>query len=156
MLGNILLNLKEKLISNRLITEDGHWLWTGVCNKQGYGRLSINGITFLAHRVSFEIFKEDLNYEDLVCHIRECNKKNCFNPNHLYKGNHSTNTQDSLAVGTNHESNVTHCPKGHEYTENNTRTYGNKRHCISCANERYKLVHKGQKSLQDNPNLVLL
>lgn len=34
----------------------------------------------------------------------------------------------------------THCPRGHEYTEENTYVHGNKRHCRICAANRHTQI----------------
>ena len=36
----------------------------------------------------------------------------------------------------------THCPQGHEYTEDNTYRYGNGRYCRSCSRERMRIKRR--------------
>jgi len=51
----------------------------------------------------------------------------------------SANNLDKVEHGTHHEALKTHCPAGHEYTEDNTyRAPGapNKRHCRTCMKAR--------------------
>lgn len=50
----------------------------------------------------------------------------------------SGNMLDTLIHGTNHYRNKTHCPQGHEYTEENTIYFGTKGHrrCRTCTKER--------------------
>jgi len=76
-----------------------------------------------------------------VLHKNTCNNKNCFNPKHLYLGNQSDNLQDATKLGKTgqHNRNKTHCPKGHEYTKENTYKNGNGRKCKTCVLERYHL-----------------
>ena len=38
-----------------------------------------------------------------------------------------------------HKKSITHCPKGHEYTNHNTRMYGNRRNCRECGRVASKL-----------------
>ncbi|WP_280465235.1 NUMOD4 domain-containing protein [Nocardia brasiliensis] len=69
----------------------------------------------------------------------------------------SNNNRDKLVHGTNWQANKTHCPQGHEYTEDNTRVLrtGGRR-CVRCkkddSNRRYRAgrgelfgTHKGKK-----------
>lgn len=56
-------------------------------------------------------------------------------------GTNSDNMYDKRRDGTDHELNKTHCPQGHEYTEENTRYDSGKRKCRECirirSRERY-------------------
>lgn len=52
--------------------------------------------------------------------------------NNLEYGTHAENMQDMVRHGTGASINKTHCPKGHEYTEANTRVYDGRRWCRQC------------------------
>lgn len=115
-------------------------LWAGPVNPAGYGRWG----SAMAHRRLYEILVGPIPKGLLVLH--KCDTPLCFNPEHLFLGTHQDNTNDMLQkkrgnwnMGT-HQLVKTHCPKGHEYTEKNTRFewYKGKqrRHCISCDRER--------------------
>lgn len=51
-------------------------------------------------------------------------------------GTRSDNHQDTVAHGRNFQAKKTHCPKGHAYTEANTRRYAQRRFCRACDRAR--------------------
>jgi len=73
-------------------TKEKCWNWNA-SKRAGYGAFKLNGKVVGAHRVSMEI-KDGLAAGDLVLH--KCDNKSCVNPNHLYKGDYSDNTYDSM------------------------------------------------------------
>lgn len=56
----------------------------------------------------------------------------------LYWGTRSDNMRDRLRNGNNPFANRTHCPKGHEYTPENTRLYRGSRSCKECQRARVR------------------
>lgn len=140
-----MLTLKQKLFAHRRIDSiTGCWLWTGYLNRGGYGQITHENKVQRIHRLAYEEFVGPIEY--LILHKKECPNKHCFNPEHLYDGNHSDNMQDAYATvrqGSNTaNSSKTHCPKGHEYTNENTFMKGNSRNCRKCISirgqERYQ------------------
>jgi hypothetical protein len=94
----------------------GCWLWIGFTNSKGYGHIWYGGRMRLAHRVSWEI--ERGSVQDGLCLDHLCRVRCCVNPDHL----EPVTIQENIRrgdTGINHRS-KTHCPQGHEYTENNT------------------------------------
>jgi hypothetical protein len=92
---------------------DSCWLWTGCCNKQGYGRFRFAGKTYFAHRLIYiHCFGDPGKLE--ICHASgiKC-KKNCVNPDHLREDTNSANQKDKILDGTilqgekNHKSKLT-------------------------------------------------
>ncbi len=63
----------------------------------------------------------------------KCNNSRCINLKHLYVGTQQDNMKDRKEANhyLNHK-NTTHCPKGHEYSPENTRVYKNRRFCRKC------------------------
>lgn len=59
---------------------------------------------------------------------------NSSNPHasNLAYGTPSQNGLDSVLHGTNAQSRKTHCPRGHEYTPENTLVSGGRRYCRAC------------------------
>ena len=91
-------NRKWKLVSS------GCHEWAGKPDSWGYGRITINGGTYLAHRVSYEINVGEISSGKVICH--SCDNPICVNPNHLFQGTHADNVSDRVkknrsARGTN-------------------------------------------------------
>lgn len=74
----------------------------------------------------------------MVCH--HCDVKCCVNPDHLFVGTHRDNVVDAIAKGkyAMNGPSVTHCHRGHEFTEENTYNWNGHRHCKSCWKLKYK------------------
>ncbi len=76
----------------------------------------------------------------------KCNNRICCNPAHLQA---LTQRENLLLGDTLVAANVakTHCPAGHEYTEDNTYTYRSGRQCKACRRARNR-VYKQQRRQQ--------
>lgn len=109
---------------------EGCWLWTGKCNRDGYGYIDDRG----AHRVAYELSKGPIPTGLFVCH--SCDNKRCVNPSHLWAGGAAANTQDMIAKGRGNHQRKTHCAHGHEFTPENTRLWRGARHCRACKRAR--------------------
>ena len=107
------------------------WNFTGFDLSNGYAGFSINSRTYLAHRISYSIFKEKLVQGMYIDHI--CRNKKCCNPEHLRQVTPKINaTENSFSVAVIALS-KTHCPKGHAYDEKNTLiTKLGRRKCKAC------------------------
>lgn len=94
------------------------WEWLGAKSKLGYGTISKpGGGTVGAHRWTCELFKGKIPDGYHVDHL--CRNPSCVNPQHLEP---VTPTENKLRGVSPHAKNArkTHCPKGHEYSEENT------------------------------------
>jgi hypothetical protein len=97
----------------------------------GRGRISIRGGAFTATRVAWKIAKGE-EPQGYVCH--SCDNPSCVNPSHLWIGTARDNALDRSAKRRTFNVRKTHCPKGHEYTPENTYlTSSNRRSCKECA-----------------------
>jgi hypothetical protein len=121
-----------------MINTQDCWLYAGYKNKLGYGTISTyidkkSGYQY-AHRVSYETFVAPIPDGLVIDHL--CSVRACINPEHLEPVTASVNTLRGEGVGVN--TRKTHCPKGHEYTPDNTVSYSTKwrrcRQCISIKN----------------------
>ena len=134
---------KEELIqvleSKTVKIPDSCWLWQGALDSGGYGVISFQNKNINVHRLSAYLFLGlDLDSDQWVLHKVWCLHRNCWWPDHLYVGTRTDNFTDSEIVGT-HQKSKTHCPKGHEYTEDNTYVHPNgDRRCRICRRESHK------------------
>jgi hypothetical protein len=112
-------------------------LWAGPKDRNSYGRWGSK----LAHRVVYEQLVGSIPQGMFVLH--KCDTPPCINPEHLFLGTAQDNTTDMLNKGRGnwnmgeHNLTKTHCPKGHEYTADNTyKRKDGRRDCRTCHRER--------------------
>lgn len=97
------------------------WLWRGYVNPEGYGRFQAKKYkTIQAHRIAFMETKGKIPEGTELDHL--CRVRNCVNPDHLEPVKHRENCKRGLVGETaaKRQAAKTHCPKGHEYTPENT------------------------------------
>lgn len=147
--------IAEILILNRTVIDGGCWTgpWS-TRNPKGYAQIWFPRIkrTIEAHRVSAALYHR-LDLRDpyqYACHKPIiCNNKVCWNPDHLYNGNSSTNSFDTLVLnpllGYQKQE---FCRKGHLMSGANRyrcKTSSNKKGykevCLACMRE-YKEKNK--------------
>jgi hypothetical protein len=71
------------------------WPWTGGRGGSAYGRMSLNGVYFMAHRIAFGITYGSVPDDLQVCH--RCDNPLCCNPSHLFLGTNEDNRRDMIA-----------------------------------------------------------
>lgn len=130
---------------DRLDVSGDCWLWTGPVNRGGYGYLSgqgEGGKSVLAHRLSYEVHVGPIPEGLRVLHT--CDVPRCCRPEHLWVGSDADNNRDMWLKGRGFT--ATHCPRGHEYTPENTALSPWKK-CRECARiwalERYRASRVG-------------
>ena len=116
------------------------WIWKPNGTVGGYGQFGIKGKTKLAHRVSYEHFKEPIPQGLTIDHL--CCVRNCCRPSHLEACTLAENLRRARAwddyIGpAAYNRNKTHCPNGHPYSGDNLYVGATgRRNCRACARER--------------------
>ena len=89
----------ETFITDRSQPEpnSGCWLWLRHVNQNGYGTAYFRGKSWLAHRVAYTIFCEEIPPGKVVMH--KCDTPLCVNPDHLRIGTHAENLADMFEKG---------------------------------------------------------
>jgi len=118
--------VNEKLFWSRAEWEGDCLIWKGKLYKDGYGNYSNKR----AHRLAYTLTTAEIPDGMYVLH--SCDVRACINPAHLRVGTQKENIKESVAKGRWPQSNKTHCPKGHEYNEENTAYWGKGRFCREC------------------------
>lgn len=110
----------------------------------GYGQLAIGGKHYAAHRLAYEAHRGPIPAGAYVCHT--CDNPSCVNPLHLFVGTAKDNNDDMMRKGRNRNQYklASHCKRGHEFNERNTRIYDGRRYCRLCDNRRHKSTPREQ------------
>lgn len=115
---------KQALLARRIIEPiRGCWLWAGGHQSGGYGIVVIAGEQLLVHRVAYEVFVGPIPDGYHIDH--RCKIEGCWNPDHLEAVTVRENTArtNAWAATKKRHAAITHCPRGHPYSSENTRYY---------------------------------
>lgn len=112
--------------------ETGCWPWTLSVGSHGYGN-AYDGVTVrVPHRCAWELVYGRILNGLTVDHL--CRNRRCCNPAHLRLLTNEANAKD------NGNARKTHCPRGHEYDDENTYVspVSGHRACRTCSNASNK------------------
>jgi len=117
------------------------WSWKGHVSDKGYGRFGTwnppPGVKRLryAHRFAYEDSIGPIPEGLTIDHL--CRTRDCVNPLHMEPATFVDNAMAGNCVGVLNRM-KTHCPKGHEYTPENTKRVPSNpgsRYCKACHRE---------------------
>jgi len=128
--------------------------FTGRKNSSGYGSIQVKGVVYATHRIMAVAGRKMLPDSPLqIDHL--CSNKACMNPDHLEAVTSSVNLKRAFDRGerartaaNNANLAKTHCPRGHEYSSENTymNVADRRRHCKTC--NRFRLAESRRKTKQ--------
>ena len=130
--------IKDRFWSKVYIPEDNPdacWLWKAG-NHKGYGAFKVDSKYTKAHRFSF-LQAGGVLVGERKWVLHKCNNRSCVNPNHLYAGTLSDNTQDMILAGMHNNARKTLCANGHSLSDDNlmnSQLRVGRRRCRVCVN----------------------
>lgn len=137
--------LREKLLMRlrSRSTQEGECLiWDGCRDVKGYGNMRVGIFTGKIHRVAWACLVGPPPVDRDLDH--KCRRRSCWNVEHLrpattWENVHADGSQATAAINAAKD----RCPRGHEYTPENTRWQRSKgrylgRACRACDNQRHR------------------
>ena len=110
-------SLESRLRESTEMRSDGCRIWTGACNTNGYGRISLNNQKRYVHRLSYELRVGPIPPGLVLDHL--CRNTLCVNPGHLEPCTDRVNILRGVGW-TAEQARKTRCVRGHEFTPENT------------------------------------
>jgi hypothetical protein len=118
----------QRIRKKLLVLPNGCWEWQGAKVSGDYGRYKFEGKWEVAHNVLFLVMHGAIDRSMERDHL--CKNRSCINPFHVEQVTRVINRLRSEPGQWN--AGKTHCPKGHEYDQENTRYYRGSRFCKTC------------------------
>lgn len=143
--------LWERLLESIELSDNGCWLWVRPPNTSGYGYLKVAGKNTLAHRASYETFEAPIPADLHIDHL--CRVRHCINPAHMEPVTCQVNVLRGETMAARN-SKVTHCPRGHEYTEENTGHSSQGRYCRECRRAWLREYKRQQRREAGAPEML--
>lgn len=131
IIGNDVSDITARIFKYSIpVTESGCWLWLGGCAGDGYGVVRTEGKNEYAHRVSYQIFKGEIQAGLHIDHL--CKVHCCVNPDHL----EPVTCRENLVRGEGFVGKQVRqrlCLRGHELAGANLKlTKRGERICLEC------------------------
>lgn len=108
------------------------WNWTGRKDADGYGSFFFQDRGYRAHRWIYEYSVGQIPDGLVIDHL--CRNRGCVNPAHMEPVTNAENVMRGVGIAPTLAAR-THCPRGHEYTPENTYTRPSSnghRACLTC------------------------
>jgi hypothetical protein len=128
-------SLVDRVLLRGRADESGCWIFGGAVDSGGYGMIRMGALNIRAHRVTYEAVNGPVPADLHVDHL--CRVRACCNPEHLEAIAVKANTWDRAFWASGFPK-ATHCPRGHEKTDENTyrRPDGKGTNCLACVRRR--------------------
>lgn len=144
----------DRVLARVTVHPLGCWEYTGTLNPGGYGQItpSSAGSSYLTHRIVYEDWFGKIPDGLVLDHL--CANRRCCNPAHLEPVTQTENVRRSYRDGRHSgcaRRDQTHCKHGHEFSPENTYTYGGKRKCRTChraLQQRRRMKRQQQTNLE--------
>lgn len=146
--------LPQRLWAN-IAQIDGHWMWTGTTDPNGYGFISVEGKMLRAHRVAYETFTgTEIPDGFHIDHL--CRTPGCVNPVHLEPVTPRVNILRGISFSAVNAA-KTHCKHGHEFSEENTYIApgSGQRRCRICLKEQHRRLAARRKAARRDRDATL-
>lgn len=131
-------NTVESILSKVKIDSNECWIWPLSLSHNGYGLVKFDGKMQQVHRLVYKLLVGPIP-DDLTCdHL--CRVRNCCNPAHIDIITRVENTRRGN-VGK-WRGLLTHCKRGHEYSQENTYT---DRNGYRVCNECRRISHRRRR-----------
>lgn len=86
---------RVRLAQRVVVDGNGCHIFKGSTVSNGYGSISIEGVTWTTHRLAYELYHGPLpSGQGRVLVLHTCDVPACCNPKHLYLGSHCNNARD--------------------------------------------------------------
>lgn len=129
---------EERFWSKVDCADSGCWEWRSAINSAGYGKITIDSRSYLAHRVAYTLTHGPINDGMVIDHL--CRNTVCVNPLHLEMVSNKVNTWER-GYGALHLAYQTNtCKRGHAISPLNMCVEGGVVRCMRCRCERQALL----------------
>lgn len=127
----VLDTVEELIICEPSSLSTGCWEWPGALNKTGYGKVFVNGVCFLVHRLIYEHYVGPIPSHLECDHL--CRNHACANFEHIELVDRRTNSLRGVGFAAIN-ARKSECVNGHPFNEQNTyyRLDTGQRHCRAC------------------------